>query len=84
MDNLVKAAIEAVKRIENYKSEITSITPYNTPPEVHLSLKAFLDNFDDYKLEYRDSDIFPVELISIEEGVKFFSIANVGDFHHAS
>lgn len=83
MDNLVTATLDGLKRMESYLSQITCINTYCTPPEVHLGLKEFLENFNNYKVSAHrlDCDQYPIYLYEIVEGVKFFCVANVEDFH---
>jgi hypothetical protein len=82
MDNLVNAILDSLKRLGEFRTKITSITPYPYTPEVHLNPSIFFENFDNYKGFNRNCNKYPIELSEIVEGVKFFCICTVEDFNH--
>lgn len=86
MDNLVTAILDALVRLGDYSQQITCINTYCTPPEVHLDLKVFLENLHNYKASAHrsDCDQYPIYLYEVVEGVKFFCVASVEDFHAPS
>ena len=86
MDNLVTAVLSAMDRLDKYKTQIICINTYCTPLEVHLGLKEFLENLDNYKSsDHRlGCDQYPIYLYEIVDGIKFFCVASVEDFHAPS
>ena len=84
MDNLVQAILEALQRMQEFNSQITSITPYLKTPEVHLDPHVFFENFSNYKGSFRDCEKYPIELSEVIGGVKFFCICTVEDFNYAN
>ena len=49
---------------------------------VHLELEKFIEMFDKYIVSERDSDIFPWELVTEYNGVKFFAIFDEQEAEH--
>ena len=84
MDNLVTAVLSALDRLDPYKLQITSICTYSRPQQVHMDLEAFLENFSNYKAIDRDMSEYPIELSEVVDGVKFFCVCSVEDFHASS
>jgi len=85
MANLVTATVDALVILGDYSKQITCINTYCIPPEVHLGLKEFLENLDNYKASNHrlDCDQYPIYLYEVVDGIKFFTVANVEDFHAA-
>ena len=49
---------------------------------VHLELEKFIEMFDEYIVNERDSDVFPWELATEYNGVKFFAIFDAQEAEH--
>ena len=49
---------------------------------VLLELEKFIEMFDEYIVSERDSDIFPWELVTEYNGVKFFALLNAQEAEH--
>ena len=85
MDNLAQAILDALKRLEGFRSSILSISSiYNIMTEVHVESTNFFKHFNNYKLTYRECEKYPIEAYEIINGTKFFSIYSVEDFHDAN
>lgn len=49
---------------------------------VHLELEEFVKMFDEYIVNERDSDLFPWELATKYNGVRFFAIFDAQEAEH--
>lgn len=71
----------AIKQIEKFKDYLLSVTFYSGGPEVHFQSDSFMKLFNNYKMNYRECSKFPIELFEIIDGIKFFTLCQVEDFH---
>ena len=49
---------------------------------VHLELEGFIEMFDEYIVNERDSDLFPWELATEYNGVRFFAVLDAQEAEH--
>lgn len=64
--------------------EIYSVNGSLKVPAVHVAdVTTIFENYN-YIATYRDSDLYPIELSVIIQGVKFFSIHSLEEFTHVS
>lgn len=49
---------------------------------VHLELEEFVKMFDEYIVNERDSDIYPWELVTEYNGVRFYAIFDAQEAEH--
>lgn len=49
---------------------------------VHLELESFVKMFDEYIVNERDSDLFPWELVTEYNGVRFYAIFDAQEAEH--
>ena len=81
MERSILEIIPSLKHINEFKEFILSINIFLDGVEVHMD--NFLSYFDTYKATYRSCDSYPIELSHTIDGIKFYSIYKIEDFHHA-
>ena len=79
MENSVHEIVSHIKSLMECKISLLGI--YYFYKEVHVGNSDFLNIFNNYKASERDSYEYPIELFEVVDGIRFYALFQIGDFH---
>ena len=81
MKKSINDLLPSIKTLIDFNFSILGV--YHYSKEVHVDNNCFLKLFNNYKATDRNSYDYPIELSETIDGIRFFSIFQIGDFYEA-
>ena len=80
---LLNEITETFNKLKDLKEQVRALGVLDIQTwGVHLELEKFIEMFDEYIVNERDSDVFPWELATEYNGVKFYAIFDAQEAEH--
>ena len=80
---LLNEIVETFNKLKDLKEQVRALEVLDIQTwGVHLELEKFIEMFDEYIVNERDSDFFPWELVTEYNGVKFYAIFDEQEAEH--
>ena len=80
---LLNEITETFNKLKDLKEQVRALEVLDIQTwGVHLELEKFIEMFDEYIVNERDSDFFPWELVTEYNGVKFYAIFDEQEAEH--
>ena len=80
---LLNEITETFNKLKDLKEQVRALGVLGIQTwGAHLELEKFIEMFDEYIVNERDSDVYPWELVTEYNGVKFYAIFDAQEAEH--